>query len=106
MITTYNMIAHSGKRSRASQAVLDKIRHRVWGIVLLDEVHVVPSDMFRRVVEITRFHTALGLTATLVREDEKIADLGILIGPKVPCAGEGPGEGGTVLHWACNATEQ
>eukprot|EP00667_Euglena_gracilis_P002702 EG_transcript_2707 len=83
VITTYNMIAHTGTRSKASQALLSKIRSRVWGLVVLDEVHVVPSDMFRRVLSLTRFHTALGLTATLVREDGKITDLSFLIGPKL-----------------------
>lgn len=39
--------------------------------------------MFRRVLTIVRSHCKLGLTATLVREDDKIADLNFLIGPKI-----------------------
>ena len=39
--------------------------------------------MFRRVLTIVNAHCKLGLTATLVREDDKIADLNFLIGPKL-----------------------
>lgn len=39
--------------------------------------------MFRRVLTIVRSHCKLGLTATLVREDDKIVDLNFLIGPKI-----------------------
>lgn len=39
--------------------------------------------MFRRVLTIVQSHCKLGLTATLVREDDKIADLNFLIGPKL-----------------------
>ena len=39
--------------------------------------------MFRRVLTLVRAHCKLGLTATLVREDEKITDLNFLIGPKL-----------------------
>ena len=54
-----------------------------WGTLILDEVHVVPADMFRKVIGIVRAHLKVGLTATLVREDDKIADLHFLIGPKL-----------------------
>ena len=47
------------------------------------KVHVVPAVTFRRVVGNVHAHTRLGLTATLVREDEKISDLNFLIGPKL-----------------------
>jgi DNA excision repair protein ERCC-3 len=39
--------------------------------------------MFRRVVGSVKAHCRLGLTATLVREDDKISDLSFLIGPKL-----------------------
>jgi len=51
--------------------------------VLLDEVHVVPANIFRRVLTVTKAHCKLGLTATLVREDDRISDLNFLIGPKL-----------------------
>lgn len=47
------------------------------------EVHTIPAKMFRRVLTIVQSHCKLGLTATLVREDDKIADLNFLIGPKL-----------------------
>ncbi|KAL7174424.1 hypothetical protein ACSBR2_033642 [Camellia fascicularis] len=46
-------------------------------------VHVVPAHMFRKVISMTKSHCKLGLTATLVREDERITDLNFLIGPKL-----------------------
>lgn len=44
---------------------------------------MVPAHMFRKVLDKTKAHTKLGLTATLVREDDKIDDLNFLIGPKL-----------------------
>ena len=45
--------------------MLEQLRGREWGIMLLDEVHVVPAAMFRKVIGITKAHCKLGLTATL-----------------------------------------
>lgn len=83
VVTTYNMVAFGGKRSQESEKLIEQIRNREWGLLLLDEVHVVPAHMFRRVISITKSHCKLGLTATLVREDERITDLNFLIGPKL-----------------------
>lgn len=83
VVTTYNMVAFGGKRSEESEKIIEEIRNREWGLLLMDEVHVVPAHMFRKVISITRSHCKLGLTATLVREDERITDLNFLIGPKL-----------------------
>ena len=83
VVSTYNMIAFQGRRSEESERILASIRGREWGLMLLDEVHVVPAAMFRKVVSITKAHCKLGLTATLVREDERIEHLNFLIGPKL-----------------------
>jgi hypothetical protein len=48
MVCTYSMIAGSFKRSKESQRIFDAITGREWGLILLDEVHVVPAEMFRR----------------------------------------------------------
>lgn len=77
------MVANRQKRSHDSQKMMDFLTSREWGFILLDEVHVVPAAMFRRVVTKIKAHTKLGLTATLVREDDKIDDLNFLIGPKL-----------------------
>ncbi|KAF6251089.1 hypothetical protein COO60DRAFT_1629131 [Scenedesmus sp. NREL 46B-D3] len=82
-VTTFNMIAHGGKRSEYGKAIMDLISGKEWGLLLLDEVHVVPARMFRQVISIVKAHCKLGLTATLVREDELIGDLNFLIGPKL-----------------------
>jgi DNA excision repair protein ERCC-3 len=77
------MISHSGKRSWETDKMIEFINSREWGLLILDEVHVVPANVFRRVLTTVAAHTKLGLTATLVREDDKIADLNFLIGPKL-----------------------
>ncbi|TBU09736.1 DNA repair helicase Rad25 [Hamiltosporidium magnivora] len=83
IITTYTMLAYSGKRSYEAQKTMDFIKNTEWGLLVLDEVHVVPAMMFRKVISLVSHHCKLGLTATLVREDDKIEDLNFLIGPKL-----------------------
>lgn len=83
LITTYTMISFSGKRSDKAKEVMDAVSAREWGLMIMDEVHVVPAKMFRRVVSSVKAHCRLGLTATLVREDDLISDLNFLIGPKL-----------------------
>lgn len=43
---------------------MDFLTSREWGFILLDEVHVVPAAMFRRVVTTIKAHSKLGLTGT------------------------------------------
>jgi DNA excision repair protein ERCC-3 len=76
------MLSFQGKRSEEVQKKLDIIKNTEWGLMILDEVQVVPADMFRKILSIVKSHCKLGLTATLVREDKKIEDLNFLIGPK------------------------
>jgi len=83
LITTFNMITHTQRRSWEAEETMKWIQDQEWGIMVLDEVHAIPAKMFRRVLTQVRSHTKLGLTATLVREDDKIADLNFLIGPKL-----------------------
>ncbi|XP_023340906.1 DNA excision repair protein haywire [Eurytemora carolleeae] len=83
LITTFNMITHTQKRSWEAEQTMKWIQEQEWGIMVLDEVHTIPAKMFRRVLTQVQSHTKLGLTATLVREDDKIADLNFLIGPKL-----------------------
>lgn len=83
VITTYTMMTHSGKRSAEAQKIMDALESREWGLVILDEVHVVPAEVFRKVFIKAKAHCKMGLTATLVREDQKISHLNFLIGPKL-----------------------
>ncbi|KAJ3229847.1 hypothetical protein HDU81_004967 [Chytriomyces hyalinus] len=83
LISTYTMVTFSSKRAYDAQKMMDYICSREWGLLILDEVHVVPADMFKKVLTIVAAHCKLGLTATLVREDDKIANLNYLIGPKL-----------------------
>lgn len=83
VVTTYAMVTNARGRSGASQRVMDFLRSREWGLMILDEVHVSAADVFRRVVSTVKAHAKLGLTATLLREDDRISDLNFLIGPKL-----------------------
>src|SRR5437762_11942844 len=52
-----------------------------WGLIIYDEVHLLPAPVFRMTAEI-QARRRLGLTATLVREDGREDDVFCLIGPK------------------------
>ncbi|KAG2377398.1 hypothetical protein C9374_009309 [Naegleria lovaniensis] len=82
IITTYSMLTQQHKRSGKSKEMMNYIQSREWGLLILDEVHVVPAHQFRNVSSL-KSHCKLGLTATLVREDSRIDDLYFLIGPKL-----------------------
>jgi DNA excision repair protein ERCC-3 len=83
LISTYSMISFHGQRAIRTAEVIRDIKTREWGLVLLDEVHVVPANTFRECIGSTHSRCKLGLTATLVREDNLIEDLFFLIGPKL-----------------------
>jgi DNA excision repair protein ERCC-3 len=65
VISTYSMIGITGKRAHDAEKVMQWIRSREWGFLLLDEVHVVPANTFRKCVNGFRVHAKLGLTGKL-----------------------------------------
>ncbi|KAG6036608.1 transcription factor TFIIH complex ERCC-3 subunit [Claviceps sp. LM458 group G5] len=83
IVTTYSMVTQSRARSYDADKMMKFLTGREWGLMLLDEVHVVPANIFRKVTSSIKTHSKLGLTATLLREDDKISDLNFLIGPKL-----------------------
>jgi DNA excision repair protein ERCC-3 len=54
---------------------------RSWGLIVYDEVHLLPAPVFRITAEL-QARRRLGLTATLIREDGREGDVFALIGPK------------------------
>lgn len=60
---------------------LDLFNRQNWGMIIYDEVHLLPAPVFRITAEI-QAKRRLGLTATLVREDGREDDVFSLIGPK------------------------
>lgn len=60
---------------------LEVFRAKNWGLVIYDEVHLLPAPVFRMTAEI-QAKRRLGLTATLVREDGMEEDVFSLVGPK------------------------
>jgi DNA excision repair protein ERCC-3 len=80
-ITTYQILTY--RRSKTEAFVhFDLFRASDWGLVIYDEVHLLPAPVFRVTAEIQALRR-LGLTATLVREDGKEEDVFTLIGPKL-----------------------
>ncbi|HVJ81835.1 MAG TPA: helicase-associated domain-containing protein, partial [Planctomycetia bacterium] len=59
----------------------DIFNRRDWGLIIYDEVHLLPAPVFRVTADI-QARRRLGLTATLVREDGREGDVFTLIGPK------------------------
>ncbi|MEQ8764733.1 MAG: helicase-associated domain-containing protein [Planctomycetota bacterium] len=79
-VTTYQILTYRRRRT-------DEFTHfglfasNDWGLVIYDEVHLLPAPVFRVTAEI-QARRRLGLTATLVREDDKEDEVFSLIGPK------------------------
>lgn len=83
IFSTYSMLSKQGKRAESSQTMIEMIENREWGILVLDEVHQAPASGFKEITTKAKAHCKLGLTATLLREDDKIPDLHFLVGPKL-----------------------
>lgn len=60
---------------------LDLLDARDWGLIVYDEVHLLPAPVFRMTADL-QARRRLGLTATLVREDGREDEVFSLIGPK------------------------
>jgi DNA excision repair protein ERCC-3 len=77
-IATYQILTAKRKGEFAHLALLDALD---WGLVIYDEVHLLPAPVFKLTAEL-QARRRLGLTATLVREDGRESDVFSLIGPK------------------------
>ena len=81
-ITTYSMVSKKGGGGGATgYGHFDRLACEPWGLIIYDEVHLVPAPIFRLSAEL-QARRRLGLTATLVREDGRETDVFALIGPK------------------------
>lgn len=77
-IATYQVL--TAKR-RGVHPHLELMSARDWGLILYDEVHLLPAPVFRMTADL-QARRRLGLTATLVREDGREGEVFSLIGPK------------------------
>jgi DNA excision repair protein ERCC-3 len=79
-LATYQIVTYRPKKDGDFPhfALFDE---RDWGLIIYDEVHLLPAPVFRVTAEI-QARRRLGLTATLVREDGREEDVFSLIGPK------------------------
>ncbi|MEH1166394.1 DNA repair helicase XPB [Micromonospora sp. CPCC 205539] len=77
-IATYQVLT---ARRGGAFTHLDLFGARDWGLVVYDEVHLLPAPIFRFTADL-QARRRLGLTATLVREDGREGDVFSLIGPK------------------------
>lgn len=79
-VTTYQILTHR-KTAESPFTHLGLFTANDWGLIIYDEVHLLPAPVFRITADI-QARRRLGLTATLVREDGREADVFSLIGPK------------------------
>ena len=77
-IATYQVLT---TRRKGTYPHLDLLNARDWGLIVYDEVHLLPAPIFRMTADL-QTRRRLGLTATLVREDGRESDVFSLIGPK------------------------
>ncbi|MCL5959157.1 MAG: DEAD/DEAH box helicase [Chloroflexi bacterium] len=77
-VTNYQSLTYRKGREFPHFAIFNE---RDWGLIIYDEVHLLPAPVFRITAEI-QARRRLGLTATLVREDGHESDVFSLIGPK------------------------
>ena len=77
-IATYQVMTTQRKGVYAHLELFDA---RDWGLIVYDEVHLLPAPIFRMTADL-QARRRLGLTATLVREDGREGDVFSLIGPK------------------------
>jgi DNA excision repair protein ERCC-3 len=77
-IATYQVLTTKRKGRYTHLELFDA---RDWGLVVYDEVHLLPAPIFRMTADL-QARRRLGLTATLVREDGREGDVFTLIGPK------------------------
>ena len=77
-IASYSIMAAKRKGEFAHLGVIDALN---WGLVIYDEVHLLPAPVFQLTAQL-QARRRLGLTATLVREDGREGDVFSLIGPK------------------------
>jgi DNA excision repair protein ERCC-3 len=77
-IATYQVIT---RKSKGEYTHLELFDSRDWGLIVYDEVHLLPAPVFRMTADL-QSRRRLGLTATLVREDGREGDVFSLIGPK------------------------
>lgn len=77
-IATYQVVT---RKTRGEYRALELFDSRDWGLIIYDEVHLLPAPVFRMSADL-QSRRRLGLTATLVREDGREGDVFSLIGPK------------------------
>ena len=80
-IATYSMMSKRGGAGATGFSHFDRLAGEPWGLVIYDEVHLVPAPIFQLTAQL-QAKRRLGLTATLVREDGREIDVFALIGPK------------------------
>ncbi|NHN28472.1 DNA repair helicase XPB [Paenibacillus agricola] len=79
-IATYQILTY--RKSKEDLFVhMDLFNKRDWGLIIYDEVHLLPAPVFRVTADIQATRR-LGLTATLIREDGREEDVFSLVGPK------------------------
>ncbi len=79
-VTTYQMLTFRKSKDGPFEH-MSLMKARNWGLLIYDEVHIIPAPVFRATTEL-QAKRRLGLTATLIREDGLESDTFSLVGPK------------------------
>ena len=80
-LATYQILTYHPEKSSDDFPHFKLFHKRNWGLIIYDEVHLLPAPVFRITSDI-QARRRLGLTATLVREDGKEGEVFSLVGPK------------------------
>ncbi len=80
-ICTYQVLTWRKSKEEETYPHFSIFREGNWGLIIYDEVHMLPAPVFRITAELQAIHR-LGLTATLIREDGREDEVFSLVGPK------------------------
>lgn len=80
-LCTYQILTYRPDKNKDFFPHFDIFRKKDWGLIVYDEVHLLPAPVFRITSDI-QARRRLGLTATLIREDGKETEVFSLVGPK------------------------
>ncbi|GKT19876.1 General transcription and DNA repair factor IIH helicase subunit XPB [Aduncisulcus paluster] len=84
VIATYHLTSRAaGQQSAHTKHIMDLLSKKTFGLMIFDEVHHLAATNYRKITQRINAQCRLGLTATLVREDGRERDLGVIVGPKL-----------------------
>lgn len=79
-VATYQVLTY--RKDKDSDFIhMNVVKDQGWGLIIFDEVHMLPAPVFKITAEMQSVYR-VGLTATLIREDNREDEVFSLVGPK------------------------